>query len=199
MQLVYIVYLFYITLFGIGIFGVNVAMWVISLGYLVYFLVMEYRISGMSKAERAAERKEWKRVKRIFAWIKIVFKALNLGMILYGVWASGTSPTAFSTIMTTLMIIVWVLEVVIALGTLVISYVANVIMAAIEDDKRSISDKINAPGRAIRSFGRGFKRFFGFGSDEDEPEDDGYVRDERFVRWEAELDEEIKRDKAGRR
>ena len=96
------------------------------------------------------------------------------------------------------MIIVWIVELIIALGTVVISYVSGVIMDAIEDDRRAISDKINAPGRAIRKVSRGIKRFFGFGKDEDEPLDSTYVRDERFVRWEAELEEEKSRDEANR-
>ena len=198
MQLIYVIYLSYITVSGRGILGVNVAMWVLSVGYLVYFLITEYRVSGMRKAERQAERKAGRGIRQVYRWLKIGFKAFNLIIILYSVWANETDQSAFSTIFTTLMIIVWIVELIIALGTVVISYVSGVIMDAIEDDRRAISDKINAPGRAIRKVSRGIKRFFGFGKDEDEPLDSTYVRDERFVRWEAELEEEKSRDEANR-
>ena len=193
-QLLYVAYLVYITVKDAGIIGVNIAMGVFSVAYLVYFLTMEYRLSRMSKEERKEGRKTGKKVKQIYDWVKLVFKTLNLGIMLYGLWASEAISTTVSTIFTTLMIIVWIIEVVIALGTVVISYVANVIMEAIDDDRNAIVDRAREPERVVKKAGRGIARFFGF--EVSEPEEERYVRDERFVRWEEELKKDKENEKA---
>ena len=196
-QFLYIIYLVYITVKDAGIIGVNITMGVLSVGYLIYFLIMEYRLSGMSKEERKAGRKVNKTVKKIYRFVKLTFKTMNLGIMFYGLWASEAISTTVSTIFTTLMIIVWIVELIIALGSVVISYVADVIMEAIEDDKNVMADKVKEPGRALKKVGNRFKRFFGFGKGEEEPEEEErYVRDERFVRWEEELKEDKAREEA---
>ena len=195
-QFLYIIYLVYITVKDAGIIGVNITMGVLSLGYLIYFLIMEYRLSGMSKEERKAGRKVNKTVKKIYRFVKLTFKTMNLGIMVYGLWASEAISTTVSTIFTTLMIIVWIVELIIALGSVVISYVADVIMEAIEDDKNVMAEKVKEPGRAMKKVGNRFKRFVGFGKGEEEPEEERYVRDERFVRWEEELKEDKAREEA---
>lgn len=192
MQLLYIAYLVYISVKGEGIVGVNITMGAISVGYLLYFLIMEYRLSGMSKKEIREERKIGRSVKRIYGFVKLAFKTMNLGIMIYGLWVNEAISTTVSTIFTTLMIIVWVVELIIALGTVVITYIAEVIIDAIEDDKNVMIDKAKAPERLAKKAKNGIKKLFGLASDEDEPEEERYVRDKRFVRWE----EEYKRDKA---
>ena len=196
LQLVYIAYLVFTLASGGGIVGINVAMLAVCAAYLAYFLYMEYRISAAGKAERDVEKREKRRVETVFRWTKIVIKALNFAILLYGYWVGEKSPSAISTIFTTVMLIFWMLELVIAIGVAVLSYVSHLIMDAIEDDKKAMADKARAPERLVKRAGRGIKRLFGFGSDEDESEDDRYVRDERFVRWEEELREEQERNKA---
>lgn len=189
MQLLYIAYLVYISVKGAGILGVNIAMGALSAGYLAYFVIMEYRLSGKSRRERKEGRRTTRTVKKIYRWVKLAFKTLNLGIMLYGLWASEAISTTVSTIFTTLMVIVWVVELVIALGTVVIDYIAVLIMDAIEDDKQSMIDMAKTPVRAAKRVKRGFKRLLGIGGDE-EPEEERYVRDEKYVRWEDELKED---------
>ena len=194
MQLLYIAYLVYITVKGAGIMGVNIAMIALSVGYLGYFLIMEYRLSGKRGRERRAGKRTSRAVKQIYRWIKLTFKTLNLGIMIYGLWVSEVISTTVSTIFTTLMIIVWVVELVIALGTVVIDYIENVIIDALEDDKNAMVDVAKTPGRVIKRVGRGFKRFLGFGGD-DEPDEERYVSDEKYIRWEDELKEDRSREK----
>ena len=193
-QLLYVAYLVYIMVKGAGILGVNIAMGVLSVGYLAYFLIMEYRLSRMSKTERKVERKTGKTVKNIYRSVKLTFKTMNLGIMFYGLWASEAISTTVSTIFTTLMIIVWIVELIIALGSVVISYVADIIFAAIVDDKNVVEDKAKEPERLVKKTGRKIARFFGFKVNE--PEEKRYVRDKRFVRWEEELKKDQEREKA---
>ena len=189
MQVLYIAYLVYIIAKGAGIVGVNIAMGALSVGYLAYFLVMEYRLAKKTRKERKEGRKATSKVKRIYRWVKLFFKSMNLGIMLYGLWVSEAIATAVSTIFTTLMIIVWIVELVIALGTVVVCYVIDVMLDAFEDDKKTMEYKAKAPVRGVKKIAR----FFGFGSDEVEEK---YEREERFVEWEAELRAEKEREKA---
>ena len=200
MQLLYIVYLVYIVAKGEGIVGVNIAMLVVSFVYLAYFLVMEYRLSGMTGAEKRAERKSTKIMKRVYNWVKFAFKTMNLGIMLYGLWVNEAISTTVSTIFTTLMIIVWIVEFVIALGTLVLGCVVDIIFDAVEDDKNALKDRfIDEPKRVAKRGINRFKRLLGFGSPDDDCDDSGderYIRKERYVRWEEELKEKQARERA---
>ena len=198
MQLIYMAYLVFMMASGRGIIALNVAMMTLSVGYLVYFLCMEYRFSDMGKAQKKVEKKLARRMKRIFTYIKFAFKTFNLGVVLYGIGVNEINPSSFSTIFTSVMVIIWIVELLVEIGKMVITYIVNVLAEAIEDDKRAMADKAKEPERFIKKAGRGIKRLFGFGTDEPE-EDDRYVRDERFVRWEDELREEREKEKEAKK
>lgn len=192
-QLVYISYIVYSIIGGVGIFGLNIGIGVLSVAYLVYFLIAEYRISRMTKKEKKSEVKTSKKVKSIYGKIKFAIKTINFGILMYSLWATATVATAFSTIITTLLVIVWVIEFVMILGEIAINYIVNLISEAIEDDKKAIVDTVTTPLRVVKKVGKSWlKRMFGFGSQEEEVEEEKYIRDERFIK----MEHEYKADKA---
>lgn len=193
MQLVYIGYLIYLMVKGGGILGVNIGMCVISVCYLAFFLTMEIRYLRMSANLRKEERRVAKNVKKCYKWIKLGVKSVNLGIIIYSLYVDSVISTAFSTIVTTLMIILWIIEFTVALGSVVIDYVVDVILEAIDEDKAMMRESVTAPVKKVkRTFGR-VKRFFGFGNDEVEEEE--FVRNPKFARWEEELAEYKERER----
>ncbi len=193
MQLVYIGYLIYLMVKGGGILGVNIGMCAISVLYLAFFLTMEIRYLGMSSNHRKEERRVAKKIKKYYKWIKLAVKSVNLGIIIYSLYVDSVISTAFSTIVTTLMIILWIIEFTVALGSVVIDYIVDVVLQAIEEDKSMVKETVTAPVKKVkRAFGK-VGKFFGFGSGDEEEEK--FVRDPKFVRWEEELAEYKERER----
>lgn len=196
MQLVYIGYLVYLMVNGGGIFGVNVGMCALSVGYLAFFITMEFRYMGMSSATQKEKRRVAKRIKKYYKWIKLGVKTVNLGIIIYSLYVESVISTAFSTIITTLMIILWIIELIIALGSVAIDYVVDIILEAVEEDKRIMTETVKAPVKKVGRAVNRVKRFFGFGTPEVEEE---FVRNPKFERWEEELEEYREREEEFKR
>lgn len=164
-QTVYIGYLIYAICTGRGSLTVNAVLLSVSVAYLIFFSVMEVRLGSMSRRERRLERRRVKGVKRAYKWIKLTAKTFNLAVLLYGIYVGSESATPISTIITTLMIIVWVLEVFFASASLLVEHLVRVLAEAIEEDTRVIKESVTAPVRGVIG---GFKRLFRRGGRERE-------------------------------
>ena len=181
-QFIYIGYLIYSICTGRGEVWINATLLALSAGFLTYFSVMEWRLYSMRGKVLRAQKRRSNRVKRVYRWLKLAAKALNLGILLYGVWSSAESATPFSTILTTLMIVFWMLELVFAVGELVVDYIVTVLIEALDEDKHAVVDPIVTPAKKIVN---GVKRFFGGRVEEKEP----HRRPKKFEEWEEELNE----------
>ena len=70
-------------------------------------------------------------VKRVYKWLKIAIKAFTLGAAIYGLYTAANNVTAISIVLTTLMIIMWVLETILEIVIEVISKEAELLISGL--------------------------------------------------------------------
>lgn len=73
-----------------------------------------------------------KKVRRSYRWINLIFKTFTLGSMIYGIYITASNVKPISIILATLMIILWVLQV-----------LMEIIVEVIEDKFELISDAFN--------------------------------------------------------
>ena len=93
-------YFIYAIFSKMGIFVVNIILASMFLAYTVF--------------EFVTKNTDWKSARkytrRTYHWIKLSIKAFTLGSLLYSIYTATTHISAISTITATLMIIMWVLQ-----------------------------------------------------------------------------------------
>ncbi len=118
---------------SIGNFYANIALFIISLAYLIFDLII-------SNGKREGSRLAKKITTRTLKWIKILIKGYTLGVTIYGIYTATTSATPIAVILATLMIIIFVLQVLFEILTAIVIDKKDLILDAwrqdIEDIKR---------------------------------------------------------------
>ena len=112
-----------------GIFYINVALASLFFLYTIFDLITE----RMRRIKRAR-----KIIKRSYGWISILLKLVSLGAMIYGIYNAATNVNAISTILATLMIILWVLQVFVEIVIAVIEDKYDLILAGWKKDIEDI-------------------------------------------------------------
>lgn len=128
-----------------GIFYLNVALASLFLLYTIFDLITE-RMRSIKRARKI--------IKRSYGWVSLVLKLVSLGAMIYGIYNAATNVAAISTILATLMIILWVLQVFMELVIAIIEDKYDLILAGW---KKDIED-IMMPKTKVDNF---FKRIRG--------------------------------------
>lgn len=121
-----LLYLSYSIIVDNGIFHINIAL--ISL-YVIYTIL-----------ELVTYRRQMKRFKKIversYKWSALSLKAFTLGTLLYGVYVGTHDLTGLSMILTTLMIILWTLQVLLEIIIFVMEPKVKLMLAGILYDAK---------------------------------------------------------------
>lgn len=128
--LVYFVYTFVMEK---GNIYVNIVL--ISL-YVVYTL---FELITYKKAIKKAK----KIIARSYKWLKLFIKAFTLSSTLYGIYVATSNVDGISIILATLMIIVWILQVLLEIIVLVIEPKVKLIIAGVLTDAKPIINMHN--------------------------------------------------------
>lgn len=133
-QIVTVAYLTYSLIAKVGNFYANIILLCLFIGYTIFDFVVSDEGNKFIK----------KVVKRTINWLKISIKAFTLFVLIYTIYTATTDASAFSIIMATLMIIVWVLQVLLELVITVFEDEKDLVLAGIKKDiddiKRPVSD-----------------------------------------------------------
>ena len=97
-------------------------------------------------------------VKRSYKWINLSIKALTLGATLYGIYTATTHVSAFSTIIITLMIVLWLAQLLLEIAIEIIENKADLLINAYNQDIKDIKDTVKKP---ITFITNGFKKITG--------------------------------------
>lgn len=131
---------------SIGNFYANCALLVLSLAYLTFDLIVAKRKDGFRLAKKITTR--------TLKWTKIFIKGYTLGVTIYGIYTATASATPIAVILATLMIIIFVLQVLFEILTAIIVDKKDLLLDAWKQD---IED-IKRPAVEVGNF---FKRITG--------------------------------------
>ena len=87
------------------------------------------------------ERKQIKKViKKIYVWLRILIRAFALATIIYGIYTQTEDVSPLSVIFLTLMIILWILQVLFEIVITIISRYVNRVITEIKRDYEEFKD-----------------------------------------------------------
>ena len=128
-----ILYFAYVFLLEKGNFYVNIVL--VSL-YVIYTIF-----------ELATIKKDMKKTKvivaRSYKWSKLLIKAFTLGSSLYGIYIASTDADGLTIVISTLMIILWIIQVLLEIVIVVMEPKVRLIIAGVLGDLKPHVDRIN--------------------------------------------------------
>ena len=163
-QIVYLAYLMYAIFARSGIFAVNLTLFIISALYFAFFLYMT--------GQENANKKVTKFAATLFKRCKQVIKLFTLGVMLYGVWIAAERVTPLSMILSSLMIVGWVLQILFEIIIKFFAKRANLIIEGLEADYEGMTK----PARSVGNF---FKKVAGKEVEVKEPTKARLILDEK--------------------
>ena len=129
-----ILYFAYVFLLEKGNFYVNIVL--VSL-YVIYTIF-----------ELATLNKEMKKTKvivaRSYKWSKLLIKAFTLGSSLYGIYLASTEADGLSIIISTLMIILWIIQVLLEIVIVVMEPKVRLLIAGVLGDLNPHVERFNS-------------------------------------------------------
>ena len=133
-QTITVAYLTYSIIAKVGNFYANLILLILFLSYTIFDFVVSDEENKFFK----------KVVRRTINWLKLSIKAFTLFILIYSIYTATTNPSATTIIFATLMIIVWVLQVLLELVIAVVEDEKDLVVAGlkrdIEDIKRPVTD-----------------------------------------------------------
>ncbi len=144
-QSVYIAYLIYAVCAQSGVLWVNIALLALSVAYFAFYLFIRAR-----EVDASLKRT----VKKSYKWSKRGVKLVNLGITIYTLTITVNHSTVFSVILTSLMIVGWVLEILFEAVYHFLIKKAKLVLAGLEADYK----KVVQPAKTVGNF---FKTLFG--------------------------------------
>lgn len=131
-------------------------------GYFVANIVLIVLLSAYTLFDIITTRVNIKYVKRYvrrsYKWINIAIKAFTLGATLYGIYTATTHVSAFSTIIITLMIVLWLAQLLLEIAAEIIENKADLLISAYNQDIKDIKDTVKKP---ITMITNGFRKLTG--------------------------------------
>jgi len=149
----------------------------------LYVAYTAFEIITRNKNLRQARRI----VRRSYHFAKIGINALTLGIMLYGIYTATTNVKPISIILATLMIILWVLQLLLAIIVEVVESKAHLVAAGWSKDMQDLKPK--------NIIGGIFKR----NRDEDETEDTLKSRELEILERRVKQDREARKEKRRKR
>lgn len=125
---------------GLGYLWANIALLAVILLYFIFTVITQNIKMKTAK----------KRVKRTYKWIKIGIKAITLGATLYGIYIAANAVNPISIIITTLMIILWVLETLLEIISEVVASKIDLLIAGWKKDIEDIKKPVSKVGNFFR-------------------------------------------------
>ena len=133
-EVVTVTYLIYSLIAKVGNFYANIILLGLFIGYAIFDFVVSDEGNKFVK----------KVVKRTVNWTKIMIRAFTLFVLIYSIYTATTNATPTTIILATLMIIVWVLQVLLELVIMVVEDEKDLVLAGlkkdIDDIKRPVTD-----------------------------------------------------------
>lgn len=120
-----IIYLIYAIIAGAGFIFVNIPLAVISVSYLVFFVITGRDLEKKKLCESAKQK---------YRILKIAVHTLNLGVTIYGIYIASEELSFISIVMAAATTIGWALNLLITFTVNYLSAKANFIIKAIEAD-----------------------------------------------------------------
>lgn len=142
-QLLYIGYLLFAIISGIGIIYVNVALGVISLAYFIFYMLTNNATDKKTKHVAYVTR----HTKTI---IKLVLNAFTLAVAIYGIYISATTTNAFSLMLTILMIVFWCVQLVLEIIIFFFEHKKNMVLYGLQKDLEPWTNAVNKVGNVVR-------------------------------------------------
>ena len=121
-------YLAYCLIRPVGIFYINLALAVIYIAYTVFQLITYKKENKRIK----------KRVARTYKWARLLLRAVTLVGALYGIYVASAAVDGISLILATLTIIMWILQVLFEILTIVIEPRIRLLSAGVMEDVRPV-------------------------------------------------------------
>ena len=139
-QVATIAYLTYSIIFNVGNFYANIILLILFVGYVIFDFVVSDEGNKFIK----------KVVKRTVNWLKISIRAFTLLVLIYSIYTATTNASAITIIMATLMIIVWVLQVLLELVISVVEDEKDLVLAGLKKDIDDIKKPVTDVGNFFR-------------------------------------------------
>lgn len=139
-QVVTVGYLTYSIIAKVGHFYANLILLVLFVGYTIFDFVVSDENNKFFK----------KVVKRTVNWLKISIRAFTLLVLIYSIYTATTNANAITIIMATLMIIVWVLQVLLELVITVVEDEKDLVVAGLKKDIDDIKKPVSDVGNFFR-------------------------------------------------
>lgn len=136
---VMLAYFIFASIIGLGIRWVN-----ISLAGIIFV----YQTITLFITSRQAR----KILRRNYARIKLIIRAISLGMLIYGIYeAAATDIKPINIILVTLMIVFWIAQTVFEIILEIAEKEKDLLVAAIKADIQDVKDTIKAPVNAVKN------------------------------------------------
>lgn len=176
------VYFIYALVAKTGNFYANLVLATLFFSYTVFdFLTRKRNVKKVKKV-----------VQRSYSVVKFSIRAFTLGATIYGLYTASTNVNPISTVLTTLMIIMWVLQVLMELVGYVFEDKKDLLLAGINKDLENLR-------KPVTEVGNFFKKVTG----QDLPEEDPITKEEEIlekrVKLNAEKQVQAKLDKKEKR
>lgn len=138
-----VAYFVFVLIMGFGNVYVNSILLTLFFVYIVLdFLTNKNEYKSLKKI-----------VRRGYKWLKFINKSFSLGVMIYSVYMASNNVSGISIILTTLMIVTWVLEILLELIVMIVEDKKDLLVDAfnkdIEDIKKPVT-KVNNFIRKIR-------------------------------------------------
>ena len=133
-------YFIYALVTKTGNFIANIILASLFVGYTIFYFVT-----------KSMEMKTAKKVvKRSYKWIKIVIKTFTLGAMIYGIYTATTNVTPISIILATLMIILYVLQILLELACEIVEDKKDLLVEAVAKDIEIVTRPVSAVGNFVK-------------------------------------------------
>lgn len=133
-------YFIYALVTKTGNFIANIILASLFVGYTIFYFIT-----------KSMEMKTAKKVvKRSYKWIKIVIKTFTLGAMIYGIYITTTNVTPISIILATLMIILYVLQILLELACEIVEDKKDLLVEAVAKDMEIVTRPVSAVGNFVK-------------------------------------------------
>ena len=122
-----------------GIFAVNITLASLFVAYTIFELIIN--ATGHKTAKLV--------VKRTYKWLTFGIRAFTLGSMLYGIYTATTNVSAMSTIIATLMIILWVFQILLEIVVEIVESKIDLFDKAIRQDVEDIKSSVLKPVKVV--------------------------------------------------
>lgn len=134
-------YLCLSLVFKIGDFAINVAMFSVSVVFLLFNLI--YGKKEMSKKRKKAVKRKKEKVNHVLKVLMIFIKAVSLGMTLYAMYIAVETVSPVSIVLTTILIIFWLVGTMVEIIDLLFDFERDRVINGVKEDFEWFSNAKN--------------------------------------------------------